>query len=89
MERAQPVQAGRRPVSPAGLSETSRSNLLNVLGSARFRAAAQSSPIWVDYQQVASGEPLPRRVRVHADGTPVKIAITSDRGVWILSGLTA
>jgi hypothetical protein len=72
-----------------GLSQTSRSNLLDILDSARFRSAVQRtqpSEITVDYQQDASGEPLPRRVRVHADGTSMKIAITSDRGAWILSG---
>ncbi len=71
-----------------GLSETSRSNLVTVLNSAQFRAAlhqSDGSQIVIEYQQDPASDRLPRRVLLEMEGLRGKVAITSDRGAWILS----
>ncbi|MGI9148417.1 MAG: hypothetical protein ACR2IK_18020 [Chloroflexota bacterium] len=71
-----------------GLSETSRSNLVTVLNSAQFRAALHrrdGSQIVIEYQQDLASDRLPRRVLLEAEGLCSRVAITGDRGAWILS----
>jgi hypothetical protein len=70
-----------------GMGETSRSNLLTVLNSAQFRAAFHQSAvcrILIEYQLDPAGAPFPRRVLLEADDLSRTVAITGDRGAWIL-----
>jgi hypothetical protein len=71
-----------------GLGETSRANLITVLNSARFLAVLhqnEGATIVIEYQQDLATCRLPRRVLLALDGQPGKVAVTADRGSWILS----
>ena len=71
------------------LGQTSRSNLLAVLNSARFRAALRPNRSWrivIEYLEGPTADRVPRRVRVAVAGRASRVTITGDRGAWILAG---
>jgi hypothetical protein len=70
-----------------GLGTESRSNLVNILNSPQFRAALGATgggEIVIEYDQAADLSLLPRRVLLDVHGQGFRVAITGDRGSWIL-----
>ena len=69
------------------LGETSRTNLVKVLSSARFEAVLRQrdgSKIVIEYEHDETCHCLPRRVLLEVAGHRPSVAIVCDRGAWIL-----